>query len=94
MAKTKKDVVDIHFAKRCIQRLGHLPDTKELIQKIQNQELEFVDRQSHRITRWLWVDKLTNIPCVLVYDKARKQLVTVLFKDIMGLTRKNNYSTI
>ena len=92
MAKTKKDVVDIHFAKRCIQRLGHLPDTKELIQKIQNQE--FVDRQSHRITRWLWVDKLTNIPCVLVYDKARKQLVTVLFKDIIDLTRKNNYSTI
>ena len=81
----KKDFVDRHFANRCLQRLGHLPDSKDLINKIQNQELQFVDRQSNRLTRWLWLDKITNIECILVYDKIRKQLVTISFKDLMGL---------
>lgn len=82
----KKDFVDRHFANRCLQRLGHLPDSKDLVNKIQNQELQFVDRQSNRLTRWLWLDKITNIECVLVYDKIRKQLVTILFKDLMDLS--------
>ena len=90
----KKDFVDRHFANRCLQRLGHLPDRKDLVNKIQNQELQFVDRQSNRLTRWLWLDKITNIECVLVYDKIRKQLVTVLFKDLMDLTSKPNYAII
>ena len=90
----KKDIVDIHFAKRCLQRLGYLPDSKDLVNKIQNQELQFVDRQSNRLTRWLWLDKISNIECVLVYDRIRKQLVTVLFKDLMNLTRQQSYATI
>ena len=90
----KKDFVDRHFANRCLQRLGHLPDSKDRINKIQNQELQFVDRQSNRLTRWLWLDKITNTECVLVYDKIRKQLVTVLFKDLMDLTSIPNYAII
>lgn len=79
----KRETVDRHFAIRCLQRLGHLPDVKDLVNKIQQNELEFFDRQSNRITRWLWTDLITNIPCILVYDKIRKQVVTILFRDLM-----------
>ena len=90
----KKDTVDMHFAIRCLQRLGHIPDSKDLVNKIQNQELEFVDKQSNRVSRWAWTDKITNTECVLVYDRIRKQLVTVLFKNILDLTSQRSYGTI
>lgn len=76
---TKKDVVDKHFCRRCIERLGYMPDPKHLVQKIQHQELEFYDRQSTRLTRWYWLEPVFKIPCLLVYDKIRQQIVTILF---------------
>lgn len=79
--KDKKSTVSRHFALRCVQRLGYYPDEKELIKKIQNAELEFYDRQSNRLTRWLWTDPVTKTECIIPYDKDRKQIVTILFKD-------------
>ena len=82
---SKKKTVDNHFAKRCIQRLGYIPNDKDLIIKIQNNELEFHFKQSNRVTHWKWVDPINSVKCILVYDKMRKQLITILFEDINEL---------
>ena len=79
--KSKKKSVDTHFAVRCIQRLGYIPKQNDLIRDIQEGKLKFYDRQSNRVTRWLWVDPVNGIECLLPYDKERKQLITILFKD-------------
>lgn len=71
-----------HFAMRCVDRIGYVPDQNDLIRKIQNQELEFFGRDSVRITKWKWLEPIYKIPCLLVYDKVRKQVVTILFERI------------
>lgn len=76
----KYDTVNDHFSIRCLQRLGYIPNRKELVKLIQEAKLTFLDRQSNRVTRWLWIDPIKGIECVLPYDKERKQLITVLFK--------------
>lgn len=68
-----------HFSIRCLQRLGYIPDRRELIKLIQEAKLIFLDRQSNRVTRWLWTDPVKGINCILPYDKERKQVITVLF---------------
>ena len=78
---SKKKTVDKHFAARCIQRLGYVPDSKELVKQIQDGKLEFHYRESNRITHWKWLDPIKGINCILIYDKDRKQIVTVLFED-------------
>ena len=82
--KSKKKSVDSHFEIRCIQRLGYVPKKKDLVQDIQNGKLAFVDRQSNRVTRWLWIDPVHGVECILPYDKDRKQIITVLFKDLIS----------
>lgn len=78
--KNKKKTVDRHFEVRCMQRLGYIPRRKDLIEAIQNAELEFFERQSNRVTKWLWTDPVHGIECILPYDKERKQIITILFK--------------
>ena len=82
MRKSKKKSVKNHFEIRCIQRLGYIPKQSELIQAIQNAELMFLERQSNRVTKWLWIDPVNGIECILPYDKDRKQIITVLFKEL------------
>ena len=74
--------MDDHFSIRCLQRLGYIPDRRQLVSDIQNGKLTFHDRQSNRVTRWLWVDPLSKTECIFPYDKERKQIITVLFKDL------------
>ena len=76
----KYKTVDDHFSIRCLQRLGYIPNRKELVKLIQEAKLPFLDRQSNRVTRWLWTDPIKKIDCILPYDKERKQIITVLFK--------------
>ena len=78
---SKRKTVDRHFMIRCIQRLGYVPSTKSLIKQIQNNKLEFYYRESNRLSHWKWKDPIKNIDCILVYDKERKQLVTILFEN-------------
>lgn len=85
---SKKKSVNSHFERRCFQRLGYIPRKKELVEAIQKQKLAFVERQSNRVTKWLWKDPIHGIECILPYDKDRKQIITVLFKD-MEDERKN-----
>lgn len=80
--KSKKQSVETHFAIRCLQRLGYIPKESDLVQEIQKGKLKFYDRQSNRVTRWIWVDPVNGIECLLPYDKERKQLITILFKNI------------
>jgi hypothetical protein len=58
--------------------LGYIPNRRELVKLIQEAKLTFLDRQSNRVTRWLWIDPIKGIECVLPYDKERKQIITVL----------------
>ena len=78
--RSKTENVNNHFAIRCLQRLGYIPNKNELVKAIQKGELTFLEKQSNRVTRWLWIDPVHNIECVIPYDKERKQVITVLFK--------------
>lgn len=80
--KSKKKSVDSHFELRCLQRLGYIPKRDDIIRSIQHGKLKIFDRQSNRVTRWLWTDPLTGTECIIPYDKERKQLITILFKDL------------
>lgn len=77
---SKKKNVKKHFQKRSLERVGVLLNEKELVRKIQNHELEFVERQSNRKTvfRLKYLDKTYRI----VYDKQRKQIITILFEVV------------
>lgn len=74
----KKKSVQSHFFRRSIERVGVLLNEKELIRKIQNNELEFVERQSNRVTVFRY--EYNGKKYRLVYDKNRKQIVTILFE--------------
>ena len=78
---SKASCEDFHFTKRCIERIGYVPDTKTIIKKIQNNELEFVERQSNRITLFKWLEPMNKLECRLVYDKERHKIVTILFEE-------------
>jgi hypothetical protein len=78
MARSKKKALKAHFERRSIERIGVLLNEKELIKKIQANELEFVERQSNRVTVFRYKFKGENYR--LVYDKTRKQIITVLFE--------------
>lgn len=75
---SKKRNIKTHFKRRSLERVGVLLDEKELIRKIQNNELEFVERQSNRVTvfRYSYQGKFYR----LIYDKTRKQIITILFE--------------
>ena len=77
---SKKKTVDKHFAQRCIQRLGYVPDQKELAKQIREGKLDFVYRESLRVTHWRWIDPVYNVACIIPYDKERKQVITILFE--------------
>lgn len=78
--RSKKRAQDNHFSLRCLERLGYIPNKNQIIDDIQTGKLQFLDRESNRITRWLWIDPLTKKECIIPYDKERKQVITVMFK--------------
>jgi hypothetical protein len=49
---------------------------RELVARIREGKATFVERQSNRIT--LWRMDIRGESCVVVYDKDRKNIVTVL----------------
>lgn len=76
--RSKKKAVDNHFALRCLERLGYIPNKNQLVEDIQKGRLAFYGRESNRITRWIWKDPINNVKCIIPYDKERKQVITVL----------------
>ena len=65
-----------HFRNRSVERTGLLLDKCSLVRKIQSGELEFLYRQSNRITQWKYECK--GIAYRLVYDKKTKEVVTII----------------
>lgn len=53
---------------------------KDIVQKIQKNQLKFIERQSNRITIWE-LSLPDNKSCCVVYDKMRKTIVTFLPRD-------------
>lgn len=87
---TKKHSQYIHFDNACITRLGHRLDQNIIIKQIRNNELEFIDRQSHRVSRWKYL--VDNKEYMICYDTARKQLITIIpYKDNMEDNKENTY---
>lgn len=80
--KTGKHL-NIHFNKRCEERLGEALPRKEIIRRIKKQELgedlEFYEKQSNRVSIYRYIHN--GIELLLPYDKQRHKLITVLFKD-------------
>lgn len=75
---SKKKAVKKHFQRRSLERIGVLLNEAELVRKIQNQELEFIERQSNRKTVYR-LEYLGNFYRI-IYDKNRKQIITVLYE--------------
>ncbi len=74
----KKKAIKTHFQRRSLERIGVLLDEKELVKKIQNNKLEFIEKQSNRISVFRY--EYNNNFYRLIYDKTRKQIVTILFE--------------
>ena len=74
--RNKKEAQRKHFERRSIERVGVLLNQKDLVQQIQSGGLEFIERQSNRITlyRLNHLEKFYRV----VYDKNRKQVVTIM----------------
>jgi hypothetical protein len=54
---------------------------RELVRKIQNNEFEFYEKSSNRVT--LWKAFIEDREVILVYDRIRKNIVTVLLPELM-----------
>lgn len=77
--KNKKSAQRFHTKKRAAQRYGLTLTTEkqqEIVRKIQNGDGWFLRAESKRITHWAIQYAGQTLP--VVYDKARKELVTVL----------------
>ena len=70
MTKTKAE--KMHFRTRCLERLGMVYTQNGLLKDLRDGKLDFVGRQSNRITVW----RKDN--AVFVYDKSRKTFVTAI----------------
>lgn len=81
---SKKKNVKVHFRRRSLERVGMIVDEQDLIRKIQNQELEFVYSQSLR--RKVYRVEFLEQKFLVIYDKVRKQLITIFPED----TSKND----
>lgn len=75
---SKKEAQRHHFKMRTLQRVGQVLNQKELIWKIQNGELEFIERQSNRVSLFRYV--INGTAYKIVYDRQRKQVVTILYE--------------
>ena len=84
--KSKKSLksknIKRHFRHRCIQRLGFPLNNKELVKKIHNfdptdKTLKFYKKQSLSRTVWIYQNELNNRKYRIVYDKNRKEIVTI-----------------
>jgi len=77
MKKSKAKNIKSHFFKRCLERTGYLINRNELIQKIQNQQLEFLYKTSNTRTVYKYHFDITNKDYKIVYDKLRHDVVTI-----------------
>ena len=86
--KSKSKCQEIHAKKRAYQRFGIDLDTELLVKDIQYNKLQFIEKQSNRVTVWRKIDKEEQLDIVVLYDKLRKQIITVMpYSMYMGPLR-------
>jgi esterase/lipase len=71
-----------HFKRRINERFGieiNRKDQEEIVEKIKKKEAEIIYKQSNRVVHYLMEYKGNKM--VMVYDKNRKSLITVLNYD-------------
>lgn len=82
----KRKSQERHARRRASERLGLNLNSEHysaIISRIQrNTDVEFVGRQSNRVT--LWRVHFNEKEFIAVYDKHRKSLVTVLLPEWLG----------
>lgn len=81
---TKKKCQMRHFKTRWLQRTGDLLDSNmydTMIEMIQRGKTQLYDKQSNRVS--VHVVTLGSESHRVVYDRFRKQIVTVLPKEIL-----------
>ena len=79
MYRNKKQYLKKHFMQRSVERVGVFLEPNEIIKQIQNNKLEFIERKSNRVTLWKYYYKDTAYK--VIYDKQRKELVTIIPMD-------------
>lgn len=68
-----------HAKRRARERFGvnlSEPQFDALIKDIQDNKLEFIERQSNRVT--VWRGMLEDKEAIVVYDSSRKEIVTFI----------------
>ena len=71
---SKKSTVSLHFSKRCLQRLGYIPDESALIKKIQENKLEFLSSHSYKAVFKKVILNLVKLCIQLaIYKKSQKR---------------------
>ncbi len=76
---TKKENEKFHAEQRFQQRFGLTLKSNEyykIVNDIFKGKLEFVSRQSNRISRFR--GEVKGITCIVVYDRLRKRIVTFM----------------
>jgi hypothetical protein len=79
-AKSKKTCQTMHAQKRAVERYGFYPEPasiRHIVEQIQTNRAKLVCRQSRRVSVWDVVS-LSDVPCRVVYDRVRKNIVTFL----------------
>ena len=84
---SKKKNVRAHFRRRSLERVGIIVDENGLIKKIQKRELEFVCSQSNR--RKMYRTEILGQIFRIIYDKERKQLITIYPENVTSISRLN-----
>ncbi len=77
--KDKREALIIHFQRRCMQRVGKILSSKEITSKIQKGELEFLERQSIRVSAFKYTHEGEDYK--IVYDMERKAPITILYSE-------------
>ena len=75
----KKDNEKYHAKQRFYQRFGVTLKREEyfkIVDDIQKGKMQFLSRQSNRISRWR--GEVKGIMCIVIYDKIRKRIVTFI----------------
>lgn len=81
---TKAKAQRIHAKRRALQREAVLltrADMRLMVQQIQAGKATFVRRQSLRVTLWDVAFRDHPVPMRVVYDKLRKNIVTILPRE-------------
>lgn len=79
---TKTEAQWRHANRRALERFGvslSHETNRRIIKEIQTGKARHVRKQSHRVS--LFETELAGQPCVVVYDRLRKTIASVLFSE-------------